>query len=153
MAVLLQEQLRRVGARVQVEQMDFQTFTSRIDARDFDAAIVSWHLGATPNAVRESFGSEAGRSRTGNNYGAYDNPRFDSELDSAISARTLADSKRHFTAAYQIIIDDAPAIWLSEQKTVIGLNRRVKTSNLRGDAWWFGLAEWRIQGGSEKNRQ
>jgi peptide/nickel transport system substrate-binding protein len=144
MAVLVQEQLRRVGVRVNIEQMEFNTFQARIESRDFDAAFWSWHLGATPNSLREAWGGQSARAKGGINYAAYDNPTFDAHVDSAISAMNFTDSKRHFTAAYQIIIDDAPAIWLYEPKTVIGLHRRITTGAMRADAWWFDLGSWLI---------
>ena len=144
MAVLIQEQLRRVGVRVEIESMEFNTFQSRLDSRDFDAALWSWHLGATPSSLREAWGGESARKKGGINFGAYENPRFDAYVDSAISARALTASRRYFTTAYQIIIDDAPAIWLYEPKTVIGLHRRIRTGPMRADAWWFDLGSWSI---------
>jgi peptide/nickel transport system substrate-binding protein len=144
MAVLIQEELRRIGVRMNIDQMDFNTFQTRLQSRDFEAAFWNWHLGATPNSLREAWGGQSARSKGGINYAAYDNPRFDGYVDSAISAMTIADSKRYFTAAYQIIIGDAPAIWLYEPKTVIGLHRRIRTGTMRPDAWWFDLGSWFI---------
>ena len=152
MAVLIQEQLRRIGVRMQIEQMEFNTFQSLLDSRDFDAALWSWHLGATPNSVREAWGGESARKKGGINYGAYESSRFDAYVDSAISAIKPADSRRYFTAAYQIIIDDAPAIWLYEPKTVIGLHRRITTGAMRPDAWWFDLGSWLIPKSEQINR-
>jgi peptide/nickel transport system substrate-binding protein len=152
MAVLIQEQLRRVGVRMEIESMEFNTFQSRLDSRDFDAALWSWHLGATPSSLREAWGGESARKKGGINFGAYQNPRFDADVDSATSARTLAASRRYFTTAYQIIIDDAPAIWLYEPKTVIGLHRRIRTGPMRADAWWFDLGSWSISKGEEIDR-
>ena len=144
MAEVMQQQLRRIGVRMKTESMEFNTFQSRLESRDFDAAIWQWHLGAAPYSVPELWGGAAAREKKGRNYGAYSNPRFDAYVDSAISARTLTASRLYFTTAYQIIIDDAPAIWLSEPKTVIGLNRRIRTGSMRPDAWWFDLGSWSI---------
>ncbi len=144
MAILIQEQLRRVGVRMNIDEMEFNTFQTRLQSRDFEAAFWNWHLGATPNSLREAWGGESARNKDGINFGAYDNPRFDAYVDSAISARAIAASRRYFTAAYQIIIDDTPAIWLYEPKTVIGLHRRIRTGPMRADAWWFDLGSWFI---------
>lgn len=144
MAVLIQEQLRRIGVRMKIESMEFNTFQSRLESRDFDVALWSWHLGATPNSLREAWGGESARRKRGINFGTYENSRFDVYVDSAVSAMNPADSRRYFTTAYQIIIDDAPAIWLYEPKTVIGLHRRIRTGPMRADAWWFDLGSWSI---------
>jgi ABC-type transport system substrate-binding protein len=142
MAVLIQEQLRKVGVRMRIAQMETNTLRSRLDSRDFDAIMWDWMYGATPNQVRETWGGEAARSEHGLNQGGYQSSGFDAYVDSAIAAMKLADARRYFTSAYQIIIDDAPAIWLYEPKTVIGLDRRIKTGPMRLDAWWLDLGTW-----------
>ena len=144
LAVLIQEQLRRVGVGVKIEEMEFNTFRARVESRDFDAMIWDWRLGATPNSVHDLWGSASALNRGGSNYGSYQNTHFDSYVDSAIAARTLSAAKMYFSAAYQIIVDDAPAIWLAEPKTVIGLHRRIRTGPMRADAWWFELGTWTI---------
>ncbi len=144
MAVLMQQQLSQLGVRMQIETMEFGTFQSRLQSRDFDAAVVNWHLGATPNSLPEAWGSASAKRKGGANYASYANPRFDAYADSAIAARAIPASRHFFTTAYQIIIDDAPAIWLTEPKTVIGLHRRIRTGPMRADAWWFDLGTWTI---------
>ncbi|HUQ19513.1 MAG TPA: peptide ABC transporter substrate-binding protein [Gemmatimonadaceae bacterium] len=141
MATLLQAQFRAAGVRMDVETMDFPVFSDRQSSRKFDAAIANSLLGATPTSIRELWGGESAR-KNGSNYSAYENPVFDAEVDSGLGARQLSDSKKHFTKAYQIIIDDAPAIWISDQKTVVGLTRRLHPGVMRADSWWFDLADW-----------
>ena len=145
MAVLLQEQFRRIGASVSLDEVEFGTFSARLQARDFDTALASFHLGASAGAVRETWTSAAAKARGGLNYGWYMNPAFDALVDSATSAMDLPTSRNFYTAAYKIAIEDAPAIWLYEPKMVIGINRRVTTKGMRADAWWSALAEWDAQ--------
>ena len=152
MAGLIQAQLRRIGVRMEIESMEFNTFQSRLESRDFDAALWNWHLGATPSSVREAWGAESASKKGGINFGGYQDIRFDAYVDSAISARTLTASRLYYSTAYQIIIDDAPAIWLYEPKTVIGLHRRIRTGLMRADAWWFDLGSWSISKGEEIDR-
>jgi peptide/nickel transport system substrate-binding protein len=142
MAVLMQEQLRQVGVRMRIAHMESNTLRSRFAARDFDAIMWDWWYGATPNQVRQTWGGDAARSEHGLNRGSYQSARFDAQVDSAVSAMNPADARRYFTAAYQTIIDDAPAIWLYEPKTVIGLDRRIRTGRMRLDAWWIDLGDW-----------
>lgn len=142
MAVLMQEQLRKVGVRMRIGRMESTTLRSRFGSRDFDAVMWDWLYGATPNQVRETWGGDAARSEHGLNRGGYQSSRFDAYVDSAIAAMNPSDAKRYFTIAYQTIIDDAPAIWLYEPKTVIGLDRRIRTAPMRLDAWWIDLGDW-----------
>jgi peptide/nickel transport system substrate-binding protein len=144
MAVLLQSQMKVLGVRVDIEKLEFQAFRARQAARTFDAAMGDWHTGPSASAVREVWSTEASRKPDGRNYGAYENPAFDAQLDSASVVRDARDAVMHYTRAYQIIIDDAPAIWLYEPKTILGVHRRIRTAGILNSAWWAGLAGWSI---------
>ncbi len=142
MAVLLQEQLRRAGIRMSIEQLDYPAFMSKWGSREFDAALGTWNMGSTPGATAYSWAT-SGIGR-GTNFGSYSNPVFDAQLDSALSARDPETAKARFTRAYTTINEDAPAVWLYEPKTVIGLHRRIRTTPMRPGGWWTDLASWWI---------
>lgn len=147
MAVMIQSQLLRAGVRVNIEQMEYQAFAARQSARKFDATLGAWHVTPNPSAIREVWTIPASRKPDGRNYGAYESPAFDAELDSALVARDQASAAKFFTRAYQTIIDDAPAVWLYEPKTVLGLHRRIKTGRITPGAWWSGVGSWSIPPG------
>ena len=142
MAVLLQAQLRSMGIGVDIEQMENSALMARNESRNFDAALGSWHLGASPDGARQAW-STAGADKDGVNYGSYENPTFDAQLDSAIRA-DAPHARDRFTVAYMTINQDAPAVWLYEPRTVIGLHRRIRTGWMRPDAWWADLGDWYI---------
>ena len=146
-AVLIQSQLRAVGVEMVIDQMDYSAFSARQAARDFDAALASWHLGSSPEAVRVTWTSGAA-DRGGLNYGGYRNRVFDSLVDSALSSKSISRSREYFRNANQTIIDDAPAIWLYEPRTLIAIHRRISTPPLRPNAWWLSLAEWKTHSGN-----
>ena len=141
MAVLVQNQLRQVGAIMDIDRLDFPGFVDREKHRAFDAVIGDWNVDASPGGIRQTWTS-AGSKASGSNYGSYQNPAFDAAVDSALSAMSLDDRRARFKLAYQIIIDDAPAIWLAEPRSVMGINRRLRTPTLRPDAWWTSIADW-----------
>jgi peptide/nickel transport system substrate-binding protein len=142
LSVLLQAQLRSMGIRVEIEQMDNSAFQARQQAHSFDAALASWHMSASPDGTRQAW-SSAAVGKDGVNYGSYENPAFDTQLDSAL----LSDgehARERFTIAYATINQDAPAVWLYEPRTVIGLHRRIRTGWMRPDAWWADLGDWHV---------
>ncbi len=143
MAVLLQAQLRRAGIRMNIDQMDYPAFLSRWSGHNFDAALGSWNMGSTPGGTPHAWGS-IGIGKEGTNFGSYANPVFDAQLDSALAARDPEEARARFTRAYETINEDAPAIWLYEPKTVIGIHRRIRTTPMRPGAWWIDLASWWI---------
>jgi peptide/nickel transport system substrate-binding protein len=142
LAVLLQEQLRSMGVRVNIEQMDASAFATRQQGRSFDAVLASWHLGASPDGTRLAW-SSAGLGKDGVNYGSYENPAFDAQLDNALLSNA-DNAMARFTLAYGTINQDAPAVWLYEPRTAIGLHRRIRTGWMRPDAWWADLGDWHI---------
>ncbi|HEY0243628.1 MAG TPA: peptide ABC transporter substrate-binding protein [Gemmatimonadaceae bacterium] len=146
MAVLIQEQLRQAGVKVNIELLDFAAFIDRENKRNFDAVFHGWHVEPSPGGIRQTWGS-AGAAPGGTNYGSYRNTVFDAHVDSALSSTTLAGRRKHFTMAYQTIIDDAPAIWFAEPKRVMAVHRRIRTPGVRPDAWWAGIPDWSIPAG------
>ena len=144
MAVLLQEQLRQAGVKVDVEQIDFPVLMEKERKRAFDAAIGVWNTQPSPGAVRGSWGTGGSRAASGNNYGSYENPVFDAYVDSAVSSFDPATRKALFTKAYQTIIQDAPAIWLAEPIQTVVYHSRLQLAAMRPDAWWIHIPEWSI---------
>lgn len=144
LAVLIQEQLRQAGVKVDVEQLDFPVLVEKERKRAFDAAIGQWNTQPSPGAVRESWGTAGSRASSGGNYGSYENPVFDAYVDSALVSFDPAARKSYFTKAYETIIQDAPAIWLAEPTQTVGYNARLHLAPLRSDAWWAHIPDWWI---------
>jgi peptide/nickel transport system substrate-binding protein len=141
-AVLIQEQLRQAGVKVDVEQLDFPVLVEKERKRTFDAAIGQWNTQPSPGAVRGSWGTASSRASSGSNYGSYESPVFDAYVDSALASFDPPARKSYFTKAYETIIQDAPAIWLAELTPAVGYNSRVHPASMRLDAWWAHIPDW-----------
>ena len=144
LAVLLQEQLRQAGVKVDVEQLDFPVLIERERKRAFDAAIGQWNTQPSPGSVRGSWGTAGSQASSGNNYGSYESPVFDASVDSALASFDPAKRKTYFTRAYETIIQDAPAIWLAEPLPTVGYHSRLQLAPLRSDGWWAHIPDWSI---------
>jgi peptide/nickel transport system substrate-binding protein len=143
-AVILQEQLRQAGVKMDVEQLDFPVMVEKDRKRTFDATIGQWNTQPSPGAVLGSWGIGGSRASSGNNHGSYENPVFDAYVDSALASFDAAKRKAYFTIAYETIIQDAPAIWLAEPSPTVGYHSRLQLATLRPDAWWIHIPEWWI---------
>jgi peptide/nickel transport system substrate-binding protein len=143
-AVLLQEQLRQAGVQVNIVPLDFKAFIERETKGDFDAVMDGSHTSPSPDGVRASWSTSGINSGSGPNYGGYSNPAFDVQVDSAMASLDVRAAKAHFRAAYQAIVDDAPAVWLFEPTAIAGMSRRVHAGPLRADGWWLDLPGWTI---------
>jgi len=142
-AVLIQEQLRAVGVRVNIQSMDFNAFAERQDAGNFDAALMAQATDPTPATTRQNWAT-SGIPPAGQNNTRYSNPRVDALLDSSLMSFDVARGREQYRRAVQNIIDDVPAVWLYDVLTVAGVHRRIRPEGMRADAWWSGLADWWI---------
>jgi peptide/nickel transport system substrate-binding protein len=143
-AVLLQEQLKRVGADVTIDQLELNTMIGKLMGRNFDAALMSWHPDPTPSSIRQVWTTAASREKGGLNFGSYESPVFDARIDSATKARNVEEARALYHRAYQTFVDDEPAILLYEPELVAGASKRIKLVNLRPDAWWADIRDWSI---------
>ncbi|HWJ24845.1 MAG TPA: peptide ABC transporter substrate-binding protein [Gemmatimonadaceae bacterium] len=148
-AVLLQEQLKAAGVKVDIEQMEFNAFMQREVSRDFDAVMGGWHLDPSPGGVRQQWGTAGSRGKDGSNYSSYESPTFDAYVDSALVATDPAREKALFRRAYETILADAPAVWLYEPRPLIGVHSRLSLPDRHADAWWAGFARWSVAPGKE----
>jgi len=138
-AVLLQEQLRAVGARVTPRILEVNALVAQLDAHTFDAYLGSWQTSPGLAGMRQTWGSTGG-----GNVGRYASPAFDAAVDSALTSRDPVAARSHWSRAFRQIVADAPAIWLYEQRQPVALHRRVQVPPLRADGWYADLADWWI---------
>lgn len=145
-AVLLQEQWRKAGAKVRIEPFEVNTFGSRMEGRKFESLLNAWHIDPTPSSVREEWASSEVKTG-GYNVTSYRNPAFDSVVDSAVKEMDATRSVALYRRAYRILTDDAPAMWIYELRNVHGVSRRIHAVGIRPDAWWAELADWSVNKG------
>jgi peptide/nickel transport system substrate-binding protein len=143
-AVLIQEQLKRVGVDVTIDQLELNTMVGKLMSRNFDAALMSWHPDPTPSSIRQVWTTTASREKGGLNFGSYESPLFDARIDSATSARSVDQARALYHRAYQTFVDEEPAVLLYEPELVAGASKRIQLVNLRPDAWWADIRDWSI---------
>jgi peptide/nickel transport system substrate-binding protein len=145
LAVLLQDQWRKAGARVSLNPIEMNTFGARVEDRDFDAMLNAWHIEPTPSSAREEWASSEIKPG-GYNASSYRSVAFDAVIDSATREANPARSVELYRRAYRILSDDAPAMWLYELRNVYGHSKRMRPAGIRDDAWWRSLDQWTVSG-------
>lgn len=143
LAVLLQDQWRKAGARVSVDPIEVNTFGARMEDRNFDALLNAWHIEPTPSSVREEWASSEIKPG-GYNASSYRSADFDAVIDSATRERDPGRSVAQYRRAYKILSEDAPAMWLYELRNVYGFSNRLTPVSIRDDAWWRSLDQWTV---------
>ena len=150
-AVLLQEAFRRVGAAAKLDETDFATYVAKQSSHAFDTEMVVYVTDPSPSGFKQSW-STAGISKEGSNFPSYSNPAVDALLDSATTSFDPARTRSYARRAFELIIDDAPGIWLYQPPTVAGLHRRIRTATMRPDGYWSHIADWWIPAGERTAR-
>lgn len=151
-AQLIQEQLRQIGVKVEVEVMDPPAIGAKVTARNFDSFIQNLTAGRSPAGGLHQTWYKGSAGPGGLNFGGYSSAALDLHADSAFNAANTTEARRHYRAVYQQIIDDVPAIFLFEQPTVSGAHTRLVTGALRPGAWWKSLETWSIAPGGHLPR-
>jgi peptide/nickel transport system substrate-binding protein len=142
-AILLQDAFRRIGAAARIDETDAASTNAKLNTHGFDAMLVNFATDPSVGGFKQSW-STAGMAKDGANYAAYSNPVVDALLDSATTSFDPARTKSYARRAFETMIEDAPAIWLYEPPTVMGVDKRIHTANMRADGYWSGLADWWI---------
>ncbi len=142
-ATLLQDQLRAVGVAMDVQRLETNVIIERIQAGRFDAFTGAFVTSPGNVGLRQSWG-EAGIGNGGLNHPGYNSPAFNANVDTALTTFDLATKQRTLLSAMQIIIDDAPAIWMLEELAPAGVHSRIELGSMSALGWWHGLHEWRV---------
>lgn len=116
----------------------------RTQSRKFDAALMGWNDDPTPSGIRQNW-TTAGIG--GSNYGGYSNAEFDRLVDAAIGEFDPARARERWRAAYTVIIEDAPAVWLATPMNVAAVHRRLENVSLQPQEWTATLWQWRVAPG------
>ncbi len=141
MAVLLQDQWQRVGAELVVQQLEVNTLRERLADGEYDAVTNGWSLSPGLVGLRQVWMTSAIGA---DNYARYGSDVVDANIDSTLLAFDTETRTRTLHRLVQTIIDDAPAIWLVEDRVLAGMHRRIEPGPPTPLGWWHGLAQWQI---------
>jgi peptide/nickel transport system substrate-binding protein len=139
MAPQVQEQFRRIGARLDIVRIDGPVWIERRNRGDFDLDFSAATMDPSPSGIVQSW-TCAGRN--GSNVGQYCNPAVDSLIESAIASTT--GSERQWRAAYAALTRDAPAIFLAAPTTLFALHSRFRNVIIRPESFYSDVWRWSV---------
>jgi peptide/nickel transport system substrate-binding protein len=138
MSALIQEQLRGIGIRLELQQFEFPIWAERRTAGDFDLDFASVSQDPSPTGLTQSWTCDGGI-----NVAHYCNPRVDSLIQQAALAR--GDAAQRWHAVLSQIEADAPAVFLYAPAYVFAVNRRFRNVSLSPVSSWLLLREWSVE--------
>jgi peptide/nickel transport system substrate-binding protein len=137
-SLLVQEQLRQIGIRIEIARLDGPVWAERRSKGDFDIDFSSVNQDPSPSGLTQGWSC-----RGGTNVAGYCNPAVDSLMERAIALPNGAD--KAWQAVLQRIEADAPAVFVYATSTVFAVSRRVGTVRLRPESAWRDLWQWTVQ--------
>jgi peptide/nickel transport system substrate-binding protein len=116
---VLQNQLRRVGADVQIRVMEFQTMLQNHRNRDFDAVFTNWvldnfHLASAPMSLFHTSQADIDQSP---NRSSVRNPRLDAAMERAAAATDEGAQRDAWRQFIEVLQQEQPVtfmFWLNE---------------------------------------
>ncbi|MEX2582867.1 MAG: ABC transporter substrate-binding protein [Gemmatimonadota bacterium] len=144
LTVVLQQQLRQIGATVDVRAIEFQTMLQQHRARDYDAVLSSWILDTFRVDPNPLFSCEEAQTPESANRAGYCNPQADSLA--AAGLRTIDDdeARQTWTLFSEILQEDQPIVILFWQEQLSAISQRLQgvEMDVRGklitaQEWWI----------------
>ena len=143
-AVLLQDQLKRIGVTMEITPLEYAVFEERGNRGAFDALFLSRTLDPSPANLVQFWGSSAiGHG----NLGGYASPAFDSLLAAAAAAPDRARALPLYHAVLGQLNEDAAAVFMYSPRNNAAVHRRILGVTIRPDSWLATAAAWSIAPG------
>jgi len=143
MAMVLQQQMRAAGIRLNIRSAEFGTFYADVTHGAFQMYGLKW-IGSNeaPDIFRYAYGSESFPPRGGNR-GRYSNPKVDTLLKAASQETDHGKRRAAYIEVQKILSEDLPGIPLWYPNNEVVHTRRVGGIRQRGsgsfdflrDAW------------------
>jgi peptide/nickel transport system substrate-binding protein len=142
MATQIQEQLRQIGVRIELVQLDGPVWAQRRQRGEFDIDFSQALLDPSPRGVVQSW-TCAGQA--GSNVARFCDPEFDRLLELALHSRTTGEAE--WRRAYQRLQDDAPAAFLVSPPLLFAVHRRYRNVTIRPESIYGDLWRWSVDPG------
>jgi peptide/nickel transport system substrate-binding protein len=125
MAVIVQDDLRKIGVEVEVQAMEWASFLEAFRSEDPDWDMVILSTNSTPEP-HTSFPWWTKENIPQLNFEAYINPEVEKLFDEAAATYDLDVRKEKYGEIQRILAEDAPRVFLFYSKSWSGQNNRIK---------------------------
>jgi peptide/nickel transport system substrate-binding protein len=107
--VIMQEQLGKVGIKLNITLLDWPTFVKHLFASEFDTVLVSWTSHPDPDPFAYTvFHSSQMKNR---NFAHYTNPQVDELLTKARQTNDIEQRKQYYWKVQELLHEDANYVW------------------------------------------
>lgn len=136
--VLIQNHLSKVGAKVNLKFLEWNTMLKSLMAKSYDACLQGWRV-ATKIDFREIWHTEGGYNIIG-----YSNPEVDKLIEELDKISDISEQKKYIDKIQEIIYEDQPYTFIYENMKINGINRRVQNYKMNVLSSFYNLFEWKV---------
>jgi peptide/nickel transport system substrate-binding protein len=140
--LLIEEDLRRIGVRAVPRFVEWGTLLAAEQRADFDAIVSRW-IEPTMIDLNDLWRSAAPGEPTLNSIG-YSNPEVDRLLDAVDEDSDFSVQRPLFDRIQALIVADQPYTFLVETARIVGLNSRVRGTDINDATPYFNIDEWYV---------
>jgi peptide/nickel transport system substrate-binding protein len=144
MAAMIQEDLRKIGIRLNVVTLDFPSLLARVTRSfDYEACLLGWvNVAPDPNSHMNILLSSAAQHAWNPAQAAPETP-WEAEIDRLMRAQAATTEARrrkaHFDRVQQILSEQAPMLYLVNKNVLVAYSARlanVQPAVLRPQLYW-----------------
>ena len=135
----VQEQLRKVGIRIELQGVEFALYTKRRTTGRFDVDFAAAGQDPSPTGLAQSWSCAGGF-----NFARFCDPAVDSLIEVATFA--TGSAPQAWQAVLRQIEADAPAVFMYSPTFFAVVDRRFGNVRIRPESLWLGVREWTVAG-------
>jgi peptide/nickel transport system substrate-binding protein len=135
----VQEQLRKIGIRIELQGVEFALYTKRRTTGRFDVDFAAAGQDPSPTGLAQSWSCAGGF-----NFARFCDPAVDSLIEVATFA--TGSAPQAWQAVLRQIEADAPAVFMYSPTFFAVVDRRFGNVRIRPESLWLGVREWTVAG-------
>lgn len=140
--VMIQDQLKKVGVRVEPRQAEFNILLTKTNDGTFEAAVMGYSIDTSLD-MTTNFHSRW--IKDGSNNSRYRNPEMDRLLETAAKQRDMLAERPYLEQIQRILHRDQPLTLIWEAVRLSAVNKRLRNVKPTHNWSFFNLKEWWIE--------
>jgi len=143
-ATVIQQQLRQIGANIEIRTVEFQTMLRQHRARDYEAVISNWTLDTFKVDPTPLFSCEQARTPESPNRAGYCNPQADQLMQQGLRTTDQGQAQQVWQDFSRILQNDQPIIFMhwSDDLGAIGprlqnVETDIRSKLVNARDWWI----------------
>jgi peptide/nickel transport system substrate-binding protein len=125
-ALIMQANLADIGVKLNLELMSNPTLRDKIDKADFELCLGAWSPDFADPYMFMNFWFDSKNAGLPGNRSFYKNDKVDELVRKSATLSDVAERKKLYSEAQDIIMKDAPYIFLYQIQTIVPLRKNVK---------------------------